>query len=240
MQKIFSGAVVVLLLAVVIIAGVFVYMALNQQNEVGRISSFEECKAAWYPIMESYPEQCKTPDGRTFTNTPIVQPYSPSFGTPTKFTLNQKIIFEDGLQVILKEINDSRCKEGVVCVWAGELGYIFEVTGGNFKEIVYKLNLGTAQAREKQAQGYTFSLEIGSATETAATIVITKSKVVTGNCYVGGCSGQICSDQKDIITTCEYKEEYACYKNAVCIRQADGKCGWTQTAELKACLESNK
>lgn len=31
------------------------------------IATFEECAAAGYPIMESYPERCSTPDGRTFT-----------------------------------------------------------------------------------------------------------------------------------------------------------------------------
>lgn len=30
------------------------------------INSFEECAAAGYPIMESFPEQCRTPDGRLF------------------------------------------------------------------------------------------------------------------------------------------------------------------------------
>lgn len=30
------------------------------------VSSFEECAKAGYPVMESYPRQCKTPDGRTF------------------------------------------------------------------------------------------------------------------------------------------------------------------------------
>ncbi len=30
------------------------------------INSFEDCIAAGYPRLESYPEQCKTPDGRTF------------------------------------------------------------------------------------------------------------------------------------------------------------------------------
>ena len=30
------------------------------------IKSFEECAAAGYPIMETYPEQCRTPDGRVF------------------------------------------------------------------------------------------------------------------------------------------------------------------------------
>ena len=57
-----------------------------------------------------------------------------------------------------------------------------------------------------------------------------------GGCFIGGCSGQICSDQKDVMSTCEFKEEYACYKNEKCERQADGKCGWTQTPTLSACL----
>jgi hypothetical protein len=30
------------------------------------INSFEECAAAGFPIMKSYPEQCRTPDGRLF------------------------------------------------------------------------------------------------------------------------------------------------------------------------------
>lgn len=30
------------------------------------INSFEDCAAAGYPIMESFPEQCRTPDGRLF------------------------------------------------------------------------------------------------------------------------------------------------------------------------------
>lgn len=57
------------------------------------------------------------------------------------------------------------------------------------------------------------------------------------NCHATGCSGQICSDN-DVITTCEYRPEYACYKSAQCSRQADGNCGWTWTAELEACLEN--
>jgi hypothetical protein len=32
-----------------------------------QISSFDECAAAGYPVMESYPRQCRTPDGRHFT-----------------------------------------------------------------------------------------------------------------------------------------------------------------------------
>jgi hypothetical protein len=55
-------------------------------------------------------------------------------------------------------------------------------------------------------------------------------------CYVGGCSGQFCSDQEGLISTCEWRDEYACYDTATCERQPDGLCGWTPTAELDACL----
>jgi len=60
------------------------------------------------------------------------------------------------------------------------------------------------------------------------------------SCYLGGCSGQLCGDIsiKDVVTTCEYRDEYACYGPpvSVCERQLSGQCGWTETAELNSCL----
>ena len=55
-------------------------------------------------------------------------------------------------------------------------------------------------------------------------------------CFVGGCSGQLCTDRDDIASTCEWREEYACYRTATCERQDDGACGWTETPVLRACL----
>ncbi|MEO5676245.1 MAG: hypothetical protein ABIQ84_01745 [Usitatibacter sp.] len=57
-------------------------------------------------------------------------------------------------------------------------------------------------------------------------------------CYKGGCSGQVCSDRSEVITTCEWRREYACYANARCERQAGGTCGWTQTTQLQSCLQN--
>lgn len=54
-------------------------------------------------------------------------------------------------------------------------------------------------------------------------------------CKPTGCSGIVCSDE-EVMTTCEYRPEYACYKTATCTRQDDGACGWTKTADLDACL----
>ncbi|MFO0567219.1 MAG: DUF6748 domain-containing protein [Polyangiaceae bacterium] len=55
-------------------------------------------------------------------------------------------------------------------------------------------------------------------------------------CKPTGCSGQICADH-DLVTTCDWKPEYACYQSVgVCELQGDGKCGWTQSDELTSCL----
>ncbi len=58
-------------------------------------------------------------------------------------------------------------------------------------------------------------------------------------CMVGGCSGQLCgeiSEMEGLVSTCEFRAEYACYKQSRCERQTTGKCGWSQTKELMACL----
>lgn len=59
-------------------------------------------------------------------------------------------------------------------------------------------------------------------------------------CAIGGCSSQLCVDASmgDVASTCEWRDEYACYTSATCERQASGKCGWTMTSELQQCLEN--
>jgi hypothetical protein len=58
-------------------------------------------------------------------------------------------------------------------------------------------------------------------------------------CIKTGCSGQICADET-MMSTCEYRAEYECYKKATCERQDDGNCGFTKTPELTSCLARNK
>jgi hypothetical protein len=60
-----------------------------------------------------------------------------------------------------------------------------------------------------------------------------------GGCARAGCSSQLCveaSEAGGIASTCEWRDEYACYQAAPCERQADGQCGHTQTPELQRCL----
>ena len=55
-------------------------------------------------------------------------------------------------------------------------------------------------------------------------------------CMKTGCSSQVCADE-EVITTCEFKPEYECLQKATCERQKNGRCGFTQTPELLACLK---
>jgi hypothetical protein len=60
-----------------------------------------------------------------------------------------------------------------------------------------------------------------------------------GRCKPSGCGHEICSDE-NMATPCIWRAEFACYKKAVCEEQSDGKCGWTMTAELAACLKNSQ
>jgi hypothetical protein len=58
--------ILIIIVVLVIVVG-FIIMTLQwKKNVIASIDSFEKCAQAGYPIMESYPEQCRTPDGRTF------------------------------------------------------------------------------------------------------------------------------------------------------------------------------
>ncbi len=53
-----------------VVLGLFawaVYAAFFRTSSVPAIHSFDECVKAGNPVLESFPEQCKTPDGQTFT-----------------------------------------------------------------------------------------------------------------------------------------------------------------------------
>ncbi len=57
------------------------------------------------------------------------------------------------------------------------------------------------------------------------------------NCLISGCSKQLCAEE-EMITTCDFRPEYACYRSAECTRQTDGGCGWTKTTQLDHCLNN--
>lgn len=99
------------------------------------------------------------------------------------------------------------------------------ITRGEMAEMIYRLETGTTTKPSPSYDQLT-----GSQQESA--------RFIGPGCKVGGCSGQLCvgENSDDVISTCEYREEYACYQTARCERQNDGECGWTPTPALSSCL----
>lgn len=61
--------IIIVALALAALAGVVTWLnpfQPRQDGSVAGISSFDGCVQAGYPVMESFPRQCKTPDGRIF------------------------------------------------------------------------------------------------------------------------------------------------------------------------------
>ena len=63
--------IVLILLLVVIIATLIFWLPQDKSTNTiiqtpKDVASFSDCEKAGYPVMESYPRQCRTPDGRTY------------------------------------------------------------------------------------------------------------------------------------------------------------------------------
>ncbi len=175
--------------------------AIAPEDTKPTITTFKECLDAGYPIMESYPRQCRASD-KTFVEiiseenntmtTPDTPPQdSPSaqFGKQETFNLLSSTVFPDGLTILLSEINDSRCPPDVQCVWAGEISFGLTVSGGDFNLKQDFVRLGTVQTQTVLRNGYTFSLV--DTTSDTATIVVTKKSTNDSNFQTGVVNGHI-------------------------------------------------
>lgn len=59
--------------------------------------------------------------------------------------------------------------------------------------------------------------------------------VADAPCVRTGCSAELCAD-RPMPSICIFRPEAACFATAECKRQADGRCGFTQTPELQQCV----
>lgn len=213
------------------------------------VSNFADCAAAGYPVMESYPRQCKTPNGETFKEDigneldkddliRIAEP-RPNVTISSPLTVKGMArgnwFFEASFPITLLD------REGNILAqvpaqakgdWMTTEFVPFEAIltftapiAGSGTLILQKDNpSGLPEHDDELRVPVVFKADISTSTPPVAKA-----------CIVTGCSSQLCAEEK-VISTCEYREEYACYKTAACERQASGKCGWTETAALRTCL----
>jgi len=213
------------------------------------INSFDECAASGYPVMESYPAQCRTPDGRTFVEdvenpmgvtppvTGGVEIYQPQ---PDQFIESPLLIhgyapgtwfwegtFSIELQDSFGEVIATTHASVVGSDWMTEEPVYFEATlefeapsvGNEGVIVLHKANPSGLPEND----------------ERISTPIKFKTAQAADGCMITGCSSQLCADE-DMVTDCAFREEYACYQGATCERQENGSCGWTMTDELSSCL----
>lgn len=255
----------VLLIAIVAIA--LVYITRNPETEEAvRVTSFEECVEAGFPVMESYPEQCS--DGeQTFTRdignelekSDLIKIYTPRPGDTLVAGESREIsgeargywFFEGDFPL---EIVDPSGEQLLVHYATAEGEWmteefvpfktevVLETTYEGPASLILRRNNPSDLSENDDELIVPIVIEVPPGYDLDTTngdeepLSEASDKTILAECFVGGCSGQICSDNPDVVTTCEWREEYGCYKNATCERQANGECGWTETEELSQCL----
>lgn len=60
--------ILIVVIGLILIALVYTWWNEFRIASALKVNSYEECVAMGYPVMESYPMQCRTPDGRTFVS----------------------------------------------------------------------------------------------------------------------------------------------------------------------------
>lgn len=61
-----NRTIIVFATIVILLVGGVLFMMMRRQAEPS-INSYDDCAAAGYPIQESFPTRCVTPDGKSFT-----------------------------------------------------------------------------------------------------------------------------------------------------------------------------
>lgn len=127
----------------------------------------------------------------------------------------------------------------VVCVWQGFAQPV--PPRGAVSEPVEAREPGTWRLRYAVGAGCSASAPLdGEHCRWLGEITSNEFVVDDAGCATGGCSGQLCGEAElagQLVTTCEWRAEYACYRAARCGRFGPGgTCAWEPTPELLACL----
>lgn len=144
---------------------------------------------------------------------------------------------------VLDVTEDSRCPANANCIWAGTAKIDLKISGGS-GNYTQTLELGKSLSTGSETVEFVSltpepiaGRQILDADYRIGLRVTLDKGIKAGGCFVGGCSQQLCSDQPNMASTCEWTASYACYKSAKCERQPNGQCGWTPSAELAMCLK---
>jgi len=196
------------------------------EEEKPMVKDFFSCIDVTGIILESYPRQCIFDDITFIEEIEEV----PETGDAIELTV------EVGPEIVdCVGISDQKC-----LVVDGDLFY--DAIVGFEHEVGYRQQLriqrtlawGTTDPERIPADAGLYKYEL-------LEVLTRKQEVTENNCVVAGCSSQLCISKEEAengggISTCEFREEYACYRFSECRTQETGACGWTMTPEVTQCL----
>jgi hypothetical protein len=138
----------------VVILGIALLTTLNRLTIAQEINSFDDCAKAGYPILESYPRQCKTPDGRTFVEESVI---NADLDARFQLKINQiATIKSEKLEIKFLNITDSRCPSNARCVRAGEATILVNIL--NFGDFSLTSTAANEDLAVKNFDGYSIKL----------------------------------------------------------------------------------
>jgi hypothetical protein len=196
--------------------------------------------------MESYPEQCRTPEGTTFVRdignenekSDLIRVNNLEPGTVVSSPLTVRgeargtWYFEASFPVEIQDAEGNTLAQVPAQAqgeWMTEEFVPFEVTldfiapsSGPGQIVLHKDNPSGLPENEHDL---VIPIMFGSESTVAS----------TSGCVISGCSAQICADE-EMASTCEYRPEYNCYKAARCEKNSAGQCAWVDTPTLRRCL----
>jgi eight-cysteine-cluster-containing protein len=70
---------------------------------------------------------------------------------------------------------------------------------------------------------------------TAKLIMIEKEEVLA-SCYVGGCSSELCTSDKEVMSTCELLPGMECLNEEMTCEMIEGECTWVLSVEAAKCF----
>ena len=168
----------------------------RSSTELTTVSTFKECVEAQYEL-DITGSVCTTPDGiqylkagvadasttvpstiaattTTGTSSTPTEPITISLDTPAVFKVGDAQILPNGTTLTLTQIDDSRCKPGVQCIWAGEFTTTWTVTQNTLTKT---FTLGTVRTISTTTANYTYTLD--TAEDRTATIHVSAPTTAT-------------------------------------------------------------
>ena len=155
----------ILIIAVFAVIGIGVIYFFWQQGEEIldiQVASFEECVSAGYPIMESYPRQCSTPEGKTFAE---------DIGNELEKTDLIRVISPRPNQTISSPLVLEGEARGV---WFFEASFPIKLLDGNGKEIAIAIAQAQGEWMTEEFVPFLATLEFTVPDTESGTLVLEK------------------------------------------------------------------